>query len=331
MPFFAQAAVRAFRVVDRRAFLQAQHIVGIPWHGADGNRKAKNLLYWKEMHTKSLALLFGLLGMSVGAALGMHGERFSAHFGQRLRERPATMVTMEQKRVLLQRLQRLPSDSFHGAAPKKPFQTMHPVSVIPNWGAMQNASAWNRPYDAIPSGDLVPVPVYDLPVLTFPMRALDARNTEDIPLITAKLYYSTRFFGRYDLDAGEFTGPHAGVDLKLPYGTPVGAIADGIVHAVRKDDRLGLFVILRHTHPTEGTLFSMYGHLASAQVHVGQQVRSGERIGAVGRTGLTSAPHLHLQIDRPQKSGGTHVPFITYAIPRPEDIDRWTINPVRSF
>lgn len=281
------------------------------------------------MHTKSLALLFGLLGMSVGAILKMRGESFAAHFGQRFRERPAVTVTMEQKRVLLQRLKRLSSDSFHGAAPQTSFPMMHPVSVIPNWGALQNVSAWDRPYGAIPSGDLVPVPIYDLPVLTFPMRALDARNTEDIPMITAKLYYSTRFFGRYDLDAGEFTGPHAGVDLKLPYGTPVGAIADGIVHAVQQNDRLGLFVILQHMHPTEGTLFSIYGHLASTPVQAGKRVRAGDRIGAVGTTGLTSAPHLHLQIDRPQKSGGTHVPFITYAIPRPEDIDRWTINPVR--
>ncbi len=283
------------------------------------------------MHTKLIAPLFlGLLGMSIGAALSIHGERFAAHFGQRLRERPAATVNMEQKRAILQRLRQLSSsDSLHGAAPEQQFQTTHPVSVIPNWGALQNASAWGRPYGAIPSGDFVPVPVYDLPVLTFPMRALDARNADDILLITAKLYYSTRFFGRYDLDAGEFTGPHAGVDLKLPYGTPVGAIAEGTVHAVRKEDRLGLFVVIQHAHPTEGTLYSIYGHLANAQVRVGQQVRAGDRIGAVGRTGYTSGAHLHLQIDRPQKSGGTHTPFITYAIPRPEDADQWTIHPIR--
>ena len=161
------------------------------------------------------------------------------------------------------------------------------------------------------------------------MRALDVRNTDDIPLITAKLYYSTRFFSRYDLDAGEFTGPHAGVDLKLPYGTPVGAIADGVVHAVLKDDRLGIFIILQHTHPTEGLLFSIYGHLTSVHVQSGQMVRLGDRIGAVGMTGYASGAHLHIQIDRPQKSGGTHTPFITYAVPRPLEIDQWTINPIR--
>ncbi len=280
------------------------------------------------MFTKSLTPLFlGLLGMFLGALLGIHDERLTAHFGQRLREsRLLPIVTIEQKHAREQRLQQPGSAGLHYAATSIP--TLHPVSAIPNWGALQSASTWNRPYSAIPSSDLVPVPIYDLPVLTFPMRALDARNPDDIPLITTKLYYSTRFFSRYDLDAGEFTGLHAGVDLKLPNGTPVGAIADGTVHTVQKNDRLGLFVILQHNHPTKGTLFSIYGHLANTQVLPGELVRAGDPIGTVGMTGLTSGTHLHLQIDRPQKSGGTHTPFITYAVPRPEEIEQWTLHPL---
>lgn len=282
------------------------------------------------MYQKSLApLCFGLLGILIGTFLGIHDERFAAHFGQRLREGPQPIVTTEQKRVLRQRLQQLPSDRLHLAAQEPLFPTLHPVSTIPNWGALQKASLWGRSYGTLPPNEFIPVPAYDLSVLTFPMRALDPQNPDDIPLITAKLYYSTRFFGRYDLDAAEFTGPHAGVDLKLPNGTPVGAIADGIVHTIQKDDRLGLFIILQHTHPTEGTLFSIYGHLGSTQVQQGQRVRAGDHIGTVGMTGYTSGTHLHLQIDRPQKSGGTHTPFITYAVPRPEEIEQWTLHPIR--
>lgn len=281
------------------------------------------------MHIKPIAPLFGLLGMLIGTLLGIHTERFTAHFGQRLREQPKLTIAKEQKRVLRQRLQQLPSDRLHLAASKRSTSTLHPVSAIPNWGAMRTTALWSRSYDIIPPQEFIPVPTYDLSVLTFPLQALDTQNTDDIPLITAKLYYSTRFFGRYDLDAAEFTGPHAGVDLKLPNDTPIGAIADGTVHAVQKNDRLGLFIILQHTHPTEGTLFSIYGHLGGIQVQPGQRVRAGDHIGTVGMTGYTSAAHLHLQIDRPQKSGGTHTPFITYAVPHPGKIDQWTLHPIR--
>lgn len=281
------------------------------------------------MHIQSPALLLGLVGLLLGTTLGIGNPNLPAHFGQRLRERSAPPTSIEQKRALRRRLQQLPSDRLHFAAPKRAFPATHPVSTIPNWGAMRSASLWNRPYDAIPSSDRVPVPIYDLPVLTFPLRALDAEHPDDIPLITAKLYYSTRFFGRYDLDAGEFTGPHAGVDLKLPTGTPIGAMADGSVHVVHSDDRLGLFVVVQHRHPQEGTLFSVYGHLGKTFVKPGQWVDAGDRIGTVGTSGHTSGSHLHLQIDRPMKSGGTHIPFFTYAVPRPEDVDQWTIHPIR--
>ncbi|MBI1934777.1 M23 family metallopeptidase, partial [Candidatus Peregrinibacteria bacterium] len=216
------------------------------------------------MRTKSLVpLFFGLLGLLIGATLGIHDQRLTAHFGQRLREKPPLVINAQQKYVLRQRLQRSPSDRLHSAAPKRLFPTLYPVSAIPNWGAMRTTTLWNRSYREMSPNEFISVPVYDLQVLTFPMQALDQKNPDDVPLITAKLYYSTRFFSRYDLDAGEFTGLHAGVDLKLPYGTPVGAIADGIVHVIQKNDRLGLFIILQHMHPTEGTLFSIYGHLAN--------------------------------------------------------------------
>ena len=282
------------------------------------------------MHTKSFApLALGLFGIFLGAILGIHDERFAAHFGQRLREKAdTTIATMEQKRAVQERFRHAaPAAGLHEAA--RSFPMTYPVSLAPNWGALQTSSQWNRPYNQIPLAEFVPIPTYDLQVLTFPMRALDPKNPDDIPLITAKLYYSTRFFSRYDLNAGEFTGPHAGIDLKLPRGTPIGAIADGTVHAVQSDDRLGLFVILRHRHPIEGTLFSIYGHLGETALELGQSVRAGERIGTVGTSGYTSGPHLHLQIDRPMKSGGTHTPFLTYTIPRPEEIDQWTLHPIR--
>lgn len=71
---------------------------------------------------------------------------------------------------------------------------------------------------------------------------------------------------------------------------------------------IGNHVILDHS---DGT-FSMYAHLkhGSAAVCVGQKVRAGDVLGAVGNTGNTSEPHLHFQLmDRPQAAMAAGLPF----------------------
>lgn len=181
-----------------------------------------------------------------------------------------------------------------------------PVSRVPNWGDMHSPEEWNRTYGELPDSAFVPVPAYDLRVLTIPMQSLLRPFTEQsVPVITAKLFYSTRFMGTYDVDAGEHTGAHDGVDLKLAYGTPVGAIAGGRVRAVGEDPILGLRVVVEHRHPSDGTFTSVYGHLGSVSVAEGQDVSPGTTLGTVGLTGKTSGPHLHLQVDR--GPSGTYV------------------------
>lgn len=163
---------------------------------------------------------------------------------------------------------------------------------------MRSPSVWDLPYGKMPEELYVPVPAYDLGVLTIPMRTLiDPVREADIPLITAKLYYSTRHLGKYDIDAGEHTGFHPGIDLKLPVGTPVGAIAGGRVHAVAENESLGLYVIVEHRHPKDGTFFSIYGHLGETAVSEGEDLSPGDVVGRIGLTGNTSGGHLHLQVD----------------------------------
>ncbi len=177
-------------------------------------------------------------------------------------------------------------------------RTVHPVNRVPNWGAMRTPAEWNRQYSQLTDADFVPVPRYDLAMLTIPMAGLVSPLTDDnIPIITAKLYYSTRYMGSYDLDAGEYTGTHAGVDLKLAEGTPVGTIAGGRVQAVASDDILGIYVVVEH-HPEAGkAFFSIYGHLGSASVKTGDALKPGQTVGYVGMTGMTTAPHLHLEVN----------------------------------
>jgi peptidoglycan LD-endopeptidase LytH len=90
---------------------------------------------------------------------------------------------------------------------------------------------------------------------------------------------------------------HRGIDILAPLGTPVVAVADGVIERVEETERGGLVVWLRET----GTNRShYYAHLQTQQVRRGARVRAGEPVGTVGTTGNASetAPHLHFGVYR---------------------------------
>ncbi len=93
-------------------------------------------------------------------------------------------------------------------------------------------------------------------------------------------------------DGGSSLSLHNGVDLAAPVGTPVLACGSGRV--VLAGERLvsGKTVVLEHLPG----VFSLYFHLSELAVAEGQEVQAGERIGAVGMTGLATGPHLHWEL-----------------------------------
>ncbi len=190
---------------------------------------------------------------------------------------------------------------------------------------MHAATEWNRTYAELARDDFVPVPAYDMAKLTAPFK--DLLNPRDDGEITRKLFYSTHYFGAYDIDAGEFTAAHPGVDLKLARGTPVGAIAGGRVHRVVNARPLGLHVIIEH-HIGSDVYYSVYGHLDSTAVKAGYAVTPGQVIGTVGVTGSTTAPHLHLQVDRGH-GAASHEPYAPHEGTSAAEAERWTVHPIR--
>ncbi len=89
---------------------------------------------------------------------------------------------------------------------------------------------------------------------------------------------------------------HRGIDFAgVPVGTPVVAVADGIVHRADNNDPkgYGLQVIVRHT---ELGLFSQYGHLDSYVVRPGERVKAGQTIGMLGNSGRSTGAHLHWEL-----------------------------------
>ena len=82
---------------------------------------------------------------------------------------------------------------------------------------------------------------------------------------------------------------HAGLDLRAPTGTPVRAIADGVVKIAREWNLHGNTVGIDHGQGFE----SMYQHLSRFAVAEGAAVKQGDVIGYSGSTGRSNAPHLH--------------------------------------
>jgi murein DD-endopeptidase MepM/ murein hydrolase activator NlpD len=82
--------------------------------------------------------------------------------------------------------------------------------------------------------------------------------------------------------------------------TPVFNIGHGIVTKVRNDDN-NKYVVVEHRNVKYknkiGKYYSSYLHLDSVAVNVGDVVSKGSMIGRVGMSGITTTPHLHLQID----------------------------------
>ena len=93
---------------------------------------------------------------------------------------------------------------------------------------------------------------------------------------------------------------HAGKDLAAPEGTPVVAALSGTVTSSGLAGGYGIAVELEHSNPRRRTL---YGHLSEIYVKGGQRVRQGDVIGRVGSTGLSTGPHLHFELRKPESDG----------------------------
>lgn len=104
-----------------------------------------------------------------------------------------------------------------------------------------------------------------------------------------------RLMGPFGMRTDPFNGEgefHTGVDISSPMGTPVHVTADGIVVYADMRNGYGKLIVVQHG----GGMETYYAHLSKYFVHVGQEVRRGDTIAAVGATGRVTAPHLHYEV-----------------------------------
>jgi murein DD-endopeptidase MepM/ murein hydrolase activator NlpD len=86
---------------------------------------------------------------------------------------------------------------------------------------------------------------------------------------------------------------HEGVDYAAATGTPVRAVAEGVVTMAGWSGGYGRLIELRH----QNGIVTRYGHLSriGSGIRPGARVKQGEVIGNVGMTGLATGPHLHYE------------------------------------
>jgi murein DD-endopeptidase MepM/ murein hydrolase activator NlpD len=96
-------------------------------------------------------------------------------------------------------------------------------------------------------------------------------------------------FGERRIFNNKPRSPHRGIDIKVPYGTPVKASNSGSVVLASDLYFAGKTVIIDHGM----SVFTMYCHFSKIRVKRGKLVKKGEIIGEIGATGRVTGPHLH--------------------------------------
>lgn len=161
------------------------------------------------------------------------------------------------------------------------------------WSVARNEESW-RTYEH-PSGatdptsqhrDHVHVSVYG--------NAAGGGDSTDSPWglpIEKGSYQLTSGYGWRDDPTGRGGNFHSGLDFAADSGTPIRAAVAGKVTQADPSGNYGNLVVI-----TSGEVETYYAHQSALDVVVGDEVRAGQPIGAVGSTGNSTGPHLHFEI-----------------------------------
>jgi murein DD-endopeptidase MepM/ murein hydrolase activator NlpD len=123
--------------------------------------------------------------------------------------------------------------------------------------------------------------------------------------------FITQLFGKTESGKRLYVnGTHNGVDFRASVGTPVKAMADGVVAGTGDTDiqckgaSFGKFVFIKY----DNGLSSAFGHLSLIKANSGQRVSRGEVVGYSGNTGYSTGPHLHVSVYAPNSASVQTLP-----------------------
>jgi len=194
-----------------------------------------------------------------------------------------------------------------------PFDgTVYPIQYVPNWVYLSDQDISYSQCD-----DLIDYPGYDVDLLNESTDGLVWGSDEYNEIVNAQITNTVVYTGGYDDNHTEGAGSHPAADIKTLDGTPVYAIANGVVHeASYSSSGFGNSIVVAHydvpsleNENLMVDLYSSYSHLSDILVAEGDVVEKGQMIGKVGATGTASCDHLHFQIDNSSAPWHPYWPF----------------------
>ncbi len=160
---------------------------------------------------------------------------------------------------------------------------LHRAAAVPALAGLAMAGALLTP---APSAAQSPAD----PGVVRTIRIVPGPTLQPIPRVLPVEGY--RLTGRFADQSGLWSHDHTGLDFAAAYGAPIRSIGDGVVVSSEYDGAYGLKTVVRLDDGTE----LWYCHQDSSAVAAGDDVSAGEEIGAIGTSGNTTGPHLHLEV-----------------------------------
>lgn len=137
---------------------------------------------------------------------------------------------------------------------------------------------------------------------------VNAKRLSSVPSIMPTAgWLTSQFSRRRKHPILHITRPHEGIDVTAPMGAPIVAPASGLVTKVGRETGYGNVLEIDHGNG----IVTRYAHCSKIDVRQGQRVTRGQTIAAVGKTGLSTGPHLHYEIH----VNGKVVDPLTYVLP----------------
>lgn len=122
-------------------------------------------------------------------------------------------------------------------------------------------------------------------ILDYPFTPVSGDFASPLPSLDWRQHVSDEF--------GSRGGDHRGIDIAVPYGTPIHAMKAGVVIVSSPwVNSWGEYVVINHG---DG-LTTLYAHMSQRAIEAGTVVNQGDIIGYVGSTGFSSGNHLHLEV-----------------------------------
>ncbi|MFT7144519.1 MAG: murein DD-endopeptidase MepM/ murein hydrolase activator NlpD [Alphaproteobacteria bacterium] len=170
------------------------------------------------------------------------------------------------------------------------IEEKHPLTIQQNTYKTQSIKGIKKKH-------VTPRSKVDLKQIKLDTKAIHAARAvvENLPFVYEDFTHPvsgtiTGVYGSRRLYNGEERNWHKGVDFAAPRGTPIKAPASGIVRLALENSFFnGNLVIVDHGFQ----LMTIYAHMDSITVNVGQEVKVGEQLGTLGSTGRSTGPHLH--------------------------------------